>query len=47
MYALDEPEQFVLTLQSYTVLAAKPLMATEVEAVAVAALVQVDEEVNL
>ena len=47
VYPLEPNEQFVLTLQSYTVEAVKPLIATDVEEVAVAAFVHVPLDVNL
>ena len=46
-YVLLPAEQFVLTLQSYNVAAVKPLKATDVEVVAVAALIHVEEELAL
>jgi hypothetical protein len=47
VYVLLPLEQFVLTLQSYNVAAVNPLTVTEVEVVAVAALIHVDEELAL
>jgi hypothetical protein len=46
-YVLLPPEQVALTRQSYNVADVNPLKATEVEVVAVAALVHVDDEFNL
>ena len=47
VYVLDALAQFVLTLQSYTDEAAKPLIATEVAVVAVAAFVHTASELSL
>ena len=47
VYALVPDAQLALTLQSYCVVDDKPLNGTEVDAVAVAAFIQVDDAVVL